>query len=246
MLDTDATFLNNFSSQLSSFDKMKGILLSIFTLGCSMLNAQMLSQPKESTALYTIQLGTYAPDIKQADFEVIRSYAYIYRRDGVIFAGNFSSEEAAEPILAKIKAKGFDDALLVSRSLKTGKNVFIVQLATKNAGEPIAWKNYARAGELYTIPNGGQVRIVHGAYEDKNDANVKLKMLVELGFTDAFVRSVKDLQLNPITEFEVSDKSVLTPEVTAVAPPTPPKPVTGTPSVNSSSGVKGEIGRAHV
>jgi hypothetical protein len=205
---------------------MKGILLSFFALGCFMaVHAQTLSQPKEITSVYTIQLGKYEDKVKQADFEAIRSYAYIYKRDGFVFAGGFSTEEAAEPILSKIKSKGFEDAALVSRSLKTGKTVYIVQIATKNAGEPITWKNYARVGELFTIPNNGQVRIVHGAYEDKNDANVKLKQVVEMGFTDAFVRGVKDLQLNPITEFDVSDKSVLTPDPEPTAPKSIPKTV---------------------
>ena len=190
---------------------MKRILLSVLALGCFMMaNAQPLSKSKETASFFTIQLGTYEESVKQADFEAIRSYAYIYKRDGLVFAGTFGSEDAAEPILAKIKAKGFDDAFVASRSLKTGKLVYVVQIATKNAGEPISWKNYARVGDLFTMPNGAQVRIVHGAYEDKNDANVKLKEIVAMGFDDAFVKGVKDLQLNPITEFDTGDKSLLT------------------------------------
>jgi hypothetical protein len=189
---------------------MKRILLSLLALGCFMTaNAQMLSKSNETAAFFTIQLGTYESTVKQADFEAIRSYAYIYKRDGVVFAGTFGTEEAAEPILAKIKAKGFDDAFVASRSLKTGKLVYVVQIATKNAGEPVSWKNYARVGDLFTMPNGGQVRIVHGAYEDKNDANVKLAEVITMGFEDAFVKGVKDLQLNPISEFETGDKKLL-------------------------------------
>ena len=160
--------------------------------------------------MYTIQLGTFDAKVRQADFEAIRSYAYVYKRDGLVFAGTFGTEEAAEPVLTKIKAKGFDDAFVASRSLKTGKLVYVIQIATKNAGEPISWKNYARVGDLFTMPNGAQVRIVHGAYEDKNDANVRLKEIVAMGFSDAFVKGVKDLQLNPITEFDTGDKSLLT------------------------------------
>lgn len=217
---------------------MKGILLSFFVLGCFMTaNAQVLSQPKESTSIYTIQLGRFEEKVKQADFEAIRSYAYIYKRDGFVFAGGFSNEEAAEPILAKIKAKGFDDAALVSRSLKSGKTLYIVQIATKNAGEPITWKNYARVGELFAIPNNGQVRIVHGVYEDKNDANVKLKQVVEMGFADAFVRGVKDIQLNPITEFEVGDKSLLISETEVVAPKNIPKAIPVATTVSTEAAV---------
>ncbi len=210
-LDTNKSFLNNFLHNYSIREKMKRILFSVLALGCFMMaNAQTLSNSKETAAFYTIQLGTYEPSVKQADFEAIRSYTYIYKRDGVVFAGAFGSEEAAEPILAKIKAKGFDDAFVASRSLKTGKLVYVVQIATKNAGEPINWKNYARVGDLFTMPNGGQVRIVHGAYEDKNDANVKLNEIIAMGFEDAFVKGVKDLQLNPISVFDTGDKNLLT------------------------------------
>lgn len=183
---------------------MKQFLLSILFVGGFMsLYAQ------ESSSLYTIQLGAFEASVKQADFEAIRSYAYVYKRDGLVFAGAFSSGEAAEPFLAKIKAKGFNDAFVAARPLKTGKLVYVVQIATLTAGEPINWQNYLRAGTLYTMPNNGQVRLVHGAYADKNDANVKLKELVNLGFSDAFVKGVKDLQLNPISEFDTSDKSIL-------------------------------------
>ncbi|MBL7813963.1 MAG: SPOR domain-containing protein [Saprospiraceae bacterium] len=199
---------------------MKRILLSVLALvGFTMAQAQMLSQPKDNNNIYTIQLGAFEANVKQADFEAIRSYAYVYKRDGQVFVGGFSSEEAAEPILAKIKTKGFDDAFVAARSLKAGKLVYVIQIATKNAGEPIDWKNYSRVGTLYTMPNGGQVRFVHGAYEDKNDANVKLKDIVALGFTDAFVKGVKDVQLNPITDFETGDKTLLpNKDITEVSP----------------------------
>lgn len=184
---------------------MKQILLSLLFVGGFMsLNAQ------ESNSLYTIQLGAFEANVKQADFEAIRSYAYVYKRDGLVFAGAFGSAQTAEPFLAKIKAKGFNDAFVAARPLKTGKLVYVIQIATLTAGEPINWHNYLRAGTLYTMPNNGTVRLVHGAYADKNDANVKLKELVALGFSDAFVKGVKDLQLNPISEFDTSDKSILT------------------------------------
>jgi hypothetical protein len=183
---------------------MKQFFFSIlFLSGFMSLKAQ------EPSSLYTIQLGVFESTVKQADFEAIRSYAYIYKRDGVVFAGAFSSAETAEPFLAKIKAKGFNNAFVAARPLKAGKLVYVIQIATLTAGEPINWHNYLRAGTIYTMPNNGQVRLVHGAYADKNDAHVKLKELVALGFTDAFVKGVKDLQLNPISEFDTSDKSIL-------------------------------------
>ena len=194
---------------------MKRIFLFILTFGTFMVaNAQKTSVQDPITAFYTIQLGAFEESIKQADFEAIRSYAYVYKRDGLVFVGNFTNEEAAEPILAKIKSKGFDDAFVATRSLKKSKTGYVIQIATKNAGEPINWKLYGRAGELFTMPNAAQVRIVHGFYDDKNDANVKLREIQSLGFDDAFIKSVKDVQLNPLTDFDTGDKNfVKTPTV---------------------------------
>ena len=186
---------------------MKQFLFSIlFVGGIICLNAQ---QSKESSTLYTIQLGAFDPSVKQADFEAIRSYTYIYKRDGLVFAGAFASAQAAEPFLEKIKAKGFDYAFIAARPLTVGKNVFVIQIATVTAGEPINWQKHLQTGTLYTMPNNAQVRIVHGAYADKNDASVKLKEIVAMGYTDAFVKSVKDVQLNPLTDFDTGDKTLV-------------------------------------
>ena len=183
---------------------MKQFLLSILFIGGFMsLNAQTAN-------FFTIQLGSFDPSVKQADFEAIRSYTYIYKRDGIVFAGAFDSQQAAEPFLAKIKAKGFDYAFIAARPLNTAKSVYVIQISTRSAGEPLDWQNYSRVGTLYTMPVNGLVRIAHGAYADKNDANLKLKDIVALGFTDAFIKTIKDIQLNPITEFDTGDKSVLT------------------------------------
>ena len=191
---------------------MKQIALSLALL-CGFLatSAQKTSvaEPQPS-AVYTVQLGNFDENVKQADFEAIRSYAYVYKRDGLVFIGGFPTEESAEPVLAKIKAKGYDDAFVASRSLKKAKSVYVIQLATRVAGEPINWTSYAKVGELYSMPNLNQVRIVHGYYSDINDARVKLKEIQNIGFADAFVKMVKDIQLAPVTDFDTGDKTIIT------------------------------------
>jgi hypothetical protein len=182
--------------------------------------AQLTATKDAPTNAYTVQLGTFDPSVKQADFEAIRALAYVYQRDGVVFAGNFSDEAAAEPVLEKIKAKGFTDAFIASRSLKKAKTVYVIQIATKNAGEPMNWKTYSAVGNLFTIPNLAQVRIVHGAYADKSEANLKLKEIQDLGFADAFVKAVKDIQINPLSAFDTGDKKLVTKSVEPTAPET--------------------------
>jgi hypothetical protein len=199
---------------------------SLFTVA----TAQLTATKEQPSNIYTVQLGTFDPSVKQADFEAIRSYAYVHQREGVVFAGNFADEATAEPVLEKIKAKGFTDAFIATRSLKKAKTVYVIQIATKNSGEPMNWKAYAAIGNLFTIPNLAQVRIVHGFYEDKNDANLKLKEIQELGFADAFVKGVKDVQLNPLSIFDTGDKKLVIKTTTASATPVTPTETAGTKS----------------
>ncbi len=207
-------FIRKFSTE------MKQIMLSVCLIGSFFYTAtaQLTATKEQPTNVYTVQLGTFDPSVKQADFEAIRALAYVYQRDGVVFAGNFSDETAAESVLEKIKVKGFTDAFIASRSLKKAKTVYVIQIATKNAGEPMNWKAYSAVGNLFTIPNLAQVRIVHGYYEDKAEANLKLKEIQDLGFADAFVKGVKDVQINPLSVFDTGDKKlVIQPIPVAVA-----------------------------
>jgi hypothetical protein len=190
---------------------MKQITLALAFLGlfADQTQAQKTQATDQNSAFYSVQLGNFDDNVKQADFEAIRSYSYVYKKDGIVFIGGFNSDEAAEPLLAKIKAKGYDDAFVAARSFKKAQTVHIIQLATKNAGESINWRTYAKVGDLFSMPTGNQVRIVHGYYTDINDARVKLKEINNMGFTDAFVKTVKDVQLSPVTDFDTGDKTIL-------------------------------------
>ena len=210
---------------------MKRILLFALAYGgfLQTTTAQLTAVREQPTNVYTIELGTFDPSVKQADFEAIRAYAYVYQRDGVVFAGSFADETAAEPVLEKIKAKGFTDAFIASRSLKKAKTVYVIQIATRNAGEAMNWKAYAPVGDLYTIPNLAQVRIVHGFYDEKGEANLKLKEIQEMGYADAFVKAVKDVTLNQLTVFDTGDKKLVVkaPIAAEVGPKNPLKEYSG-------------------
>ena len=213
---------------------MKQIVLAItFLSGFWSVSAQTTTAQEQPTAIYTVQLGAFDEGVKQADFEAIRSYAYVYKRDGLVYVGGFSSEEAAEPILAKIKAKGYDDAFISSRSLKKAKTVHVIQLASKAAGEAVNWRTYAKVGDLYSLPNAAQVRIVHGFYTDITDARVKLKEVQNMGFADAFIKTVKDVQLAPISDFDTGDKKLVTQSIASeVTTKGVPESYNTTPSVS--------------
>jgi hypothetical protein len=221
---------------------MKQIVLAItFLSSIWATSAQTTKVADQPTAVYTVQLGTFDENVKQADFEAIRSYAYVYKRDGLVFIGGFATEDAAEPILAKVKAKGYDDAFVASRSLKKAKTVHVIQLASKAAGEAIGWSSYGKVGDLYTMPNAAQVRLVHGYYSDINDARVKLKEIQNMGFADAFIKTVKDIQLSPVSDFDTGDKKLVTQSVKAEVNTKGIPESYNTPSVSTTSKRKSTI-----
>ncbi len=176
---------------------------TLFALLCVVFCLPTQAQPKDATKAYTIQLGNF-DNVQQKDFELIRAYAYVYQREGSVFMGMFYTPEAAEIVLGKVKAKGYQDAFIAEYDLKVSRTLYIVQTVTQTAGSPIDWTAFSRvnAGELYTFPNENQVRVVLGAYAEIGEARVKAEEAKALGFTDAFARGVKEVLLNPVTDFD--------------------------------------------
>jgi hypothetical protein len=151
---------------------------------------------------YTIQLGAFE-EVRQADFEHIRSYSYVYEKENIVYIGGFSTPEAAAEVLAKVQNKGYTDAFVTERDLKAAPEHYIVQLITQTAGEPIEWKKLEPLGTLYAWAcDNGQVRIVLGLFEDVNDARVLATKVQTKGFKGAFVRKVSDNVLNLVTAFD--------------------------------------------
>jgi hypothetical protein len=164
------------------------------------------ANPKEGSAeptlLYTIQLGAFE-DVRQADFEHIRSYSYVYENENTVFIGGFSTPEAAAEVLAKVQNKGYTDAFVTERDLNAAPEHYIVQLITQTAGEPIEWKKLEPLGTLYAWAcDNGQVRIVVGLFDDVNDARVLATKVQTKGFKGAFVRKISGNALNPVTAFD--------------------------------------------
>jgi hypothetical protein len=157
---------------------------------------------KSPVLTYTIQLGAFS-DARQADFEHIRSYSYVYERENIVFIGGFSNPEAAAEVLEKVQSKGYTDAFVLERDLNAAPEHHIVQLITQTAGEPIEWKKLEHLGNLYAWAcDNGQVRIVVGLFDDVNEARVLAAQIQTKGFKGAFVRKVSDALLNRVTAFD--------------------------------------------
>ena len=185
-------------------------ILGTFLIACLLLTTQTISaqataaKPQEEI-FYSVQLGSFDESLKQYDFESVRSYAYVYKRNNIVFIGGFKTPEDAQAVLEKVKERGFDDAQIVQRPLTSDKTVYVVQVSTSNAGEAVPFGTYARFGKLYTAPINNLVRLTVGYYADKNDARTKLNEIFAAGFKDAFIKSVKLPQINPVSIFDTGD-----------------------------------------
>ncbi len=164
---------------------------------------------------YTLQVGTFL-EAKRSDFEAIQSIGLVHAipTQGnlyLVFVGGYDSRDAAEKALGQVKAKGYANAFIQERVPAEGQEVAVIQLATKSAVQPIDWGNYAKAGELYAILSGSSLKIVTGIYQNAEVAKPYLNAIRQLGFSDAFIKTVNTIFLTKITEFETGIKKPLIP-----------------------------------
>ena len=188
--------------------KFLGTLLIVFSLFISQtVSAQATAANSQNEIFYSVQLGTFNEALTQSDFESIRSYAYVYRRNNIVFIGGFKTPEEAQTVLNKVKVRGFDDAQIVQRPLVNDKTIYVVQVSTSNAGEAIPFSTYSKFGKLYTAPTNNLVRLMVGYFADKNDARTKLNEIFTAGYKDAFIKSVKLPQINAVSIFDTGNNS---------------------------------------
>ncbi len=181
---------------------MKNLLSALF-VGISFL---AYAQPKGAVAAYTIQVGAFQSEAAQVDFELIRSYAYLYLKDGFVNMGMFYTQEAADSMLVKVKSRGYNDAIIKTLPLASSAKTKIIQVITQTAGEPIEWAKLDAAlkeGEsLYVYPNENQVRIVVGTFEDMGLARARAAEIQEAGFAGAYARDAYQVLLSPASDFD--------------------------------------------
>lgn len=211
--------------------KFLGTLLIVFSLFISQtVSAQATASKPQEEIFYSVQLGTFNEALIQSDFESIRSYAYVYKRNNIVFIGGFKTPDEAQTVLDKVKVRGFDDAQIVQRPLANDKTVYVVQVSTSNAGEAVPFNTYSKFGKLYTAPTNNLVRLMVGYYADKNDARIKLNELFTAGYKDAFIKSVKLPQINSVSIFDTGNNIGSGAIATKSVPETQTETMVATPS----------------
>ena len=182
-------------------------LFHLFTLSLFVVITQLSNAtPPVQDFVYNIHIGAFVK-ANISDFDDIRPYGFIYAEEFDksllrIYMGDYDSEQEAKAVIAKVKAKGYTEAYISGRAVAKGKEAVVIQLASKAVDEKINWSRYAAAGILQVLLNNGDIKIVTGTFANVEQARQRLGTMKKLGFNDAFVKTVNDIYLHPITKFE--------------------------------------------
>lgn len=165
-----------------------------------------LSAFAQNNAYYTVLVGTFL-DAKAQEFENLRALGFLYatKLEGnltQVYIGGFNKQGDAEKMASAVRSKGYSGAFVQERLLSEGKSTIIIQMGIRSIKKNIDWEDYYRAGALYVILNGNQIKIVTGLYNDINDAKKDVSRVRKLGFKDAFVKRINTTLLHQVNSFE--------------------------------------------
>ena len=165
--------------------------------------------------LYTIKIGTFR-DVKADDFTALKAQGFIYGVPGAdnttdVYVGHYNDQVKAMTTARTMASNGFRNAQAYVLSSTAGQQVTVIQIALHSGTRPIDWATLERAGQLYVETVDGTTKILTGVYPDARTAADFLPAIRALGYTDAFVRSINNVRLVPITTFETGIKKPLIP-----------------------------------
>ncbi|NRA49436.1 MAG: hypothetical protein HRU12_09920 [Phaeodactylibacter sp.] len=193
----------------------------ILLLTCQLAQAQ-------NSALYTVQVGTFI-DAKPEDFRALRALGFVYAQDlgdnlMEVYVGRFDNRPTAEQLAASVRQNGYANAFVQERIVDTNSPAAVVQMATRQINRPIEWDNFMKAGPLFGILEGNLVKVATGPFTSEAAAQGVLSGIRDLGYKDAFVKTVPNDLLIPLTEFETGIKKPLIPLSMNEGVPPPQQP----------------------
>lgn len=183
-----------------------------FILFCVALS---LSVALAAQNLYTVKVGTFR-DVKAVDFAALQAKGFVYGIPAAdnttdVYLGHYAAASRANATTAELNASGFRNAKTFNLPLTSGQSVTVIQIALTAASRPVNWAELERAGQLFVESIDGTTKILTGIYPDARTAASFLPAIRELGYTDAFVRTVNNVRLIPVTTFETGIKKPLIP-----------------------------------
>ena len=168
---------------------------------------------------YRIQVGAFNQELSDEVFSGVKNVISFTGKDGLIryMTGSFVEYKDAIDYQAQMKARGFEDAFIVT--YKNGERISL-NIAIKTENNPVSEevledvvnleftvqimvaKDLVSAAELKKMSKLGKIdkeaegtemyRYFSGTYEVLEDANIQLEKAKLAGYTDAFIVTYKD------------------------------------------------------
>ena len=172
-----------------------------------------------SSTIYRIQIGAFNKKLSDEVFSGVDNVISFIGKDGLVryMAGSFVEYKDAIDYKAQMKARGFEDAFIVTykngerislnEAIKTENNPvseeviedvvnleFTVQIMVAKASVSAAeLKKMSKLGKIDKEAEGTEMyRYFSGTYEVLEDANIQLEKAKLAGYTDAFIVTYKD------------------------------------------------------
>ena len=172
-----------------------------------------------SSTIYRIQIGAFNKKLSDEVFSGVDNVISFNGKDGLVryMAGSFVEYKDAIDYKAQMKARGFEDAFIVTYkngerislnvAIKTENNPvseeviedavnleFVVQIMVAKASVSAAeLKKMSKLGKIDKEAEGTEMyRYFSGTYDVLEDANIQLEKAKLAGYTDAFIVAYKD------------------------------------------------------
>ncbi len=195
-------------------------MLRLFTLLLLLTTATLTAQ-----ALYNVRIGTFQ-DVGADDFAELRDLGFVYGipMDGQltdVYIGNYTTEARAQQVTDQLQGQGFRNAAPFALPVAGTEEAVYIQIALRARERKLDWSELEKAGNLFVEAADGVTKVVAGPYPDAVAANEALVRIRDIGFADAFIRTIKTGNLIPVGLFETGIKKPLIPFELVDAPEEP-------------------------
>ena len=194
----------------------------------------LLSSLSLGAQLYNVRIGTFQ-NARSDDFTELRDLGFVYgqSRPGLVtdvYLGNYSSRERASEVSAQLQGRGFRNAAPFALPSGDEPQQAYIQIALRGRDRELDWRSLERAGTLFVDATDGVTRVVTGPYPTAEAASAALSQVRELGFRDAFVKTLQPAHLVRVGVFETGIKKPLIPLDLSRSRPAPSAPSQPTPT----------------
>jgi hypothetical protein len=161
------------------------------------------AQNKESN-LFCLNVGNFA-NPESADFAALQKIGLVYAvplggNQAQVFVGDFPDKITATTAMNGVKT-AFPE-IHIAEKKNTLNSIAAIQLASKKVGDKIVWKNFENAGSIYGSSDGKIIRIFSANFGSDSLAKNALANLKALGYKDAVLKNVAEINLHKIGIFE--------------------------------------------